>query len=140
MVRRIGVIFLSMSLILGAVAAHCPARQIIQDSSLSDEGWRELSYIPLPQEYKDYKWRAGFDFAHLRDVVIPDLKTGQTIMFVGLAISMSMLCAAAVKWLAAKLLGEAAVVAGQQATHWENYEGERRPPQDLELVLEPHLG
>ncbi len=123
MVRRIGVIFLSMSLILGAVAAHCPARQIIQDSSLSDEGWRELSYIPLPQEYKDYKWRAGFDFAHLRDVVIPDMKTGQTIMFVGLAISMSMLCAAAVKWLAAKLLGEAAVVAGQQATHWDKLRG-----------------
>jgi hypothetical protein len=123
MVRRIGVIFLSMSLILGAVAAHCPAVQIIQDSSLSDEGWRELSYIPLPQEYKDYKWRAGFDFAQLRDVVIPGLKRGQTVMFVGLAISMSMLCAAAVKWFAAKLFGEAAVVAGQQATHWDKLRG-----------------
>lgn len=71
MLRRVGVIFLSVVLILSISPVHSAGESFVPKTPT--EGWRKLTETPLPQGLEDWKWAGAFDFAELRDVWLPTM-------------------------------------------------------------------
>jgi len=71
MLRRVGVIFLSVVLILSISPVHSAGESFTPKTPT--EGWRKLTETPLPQGLEDWKWAGAFDFAELRDVWLPTM-------------------------------------------------------------------
>jgi len=98
MLRRVGVIFLSVVLILSISAVHSAGESFVPKTPT--EGWRKLTETPLPQGLEDWKWAGAFDFAELRDVWLPTMGAVQVGAYVVLGVSLSLL----VTWAIVKLL------------------------------------
>jgi len=98
MLRRVGVIFLSVVLILSISPVHSAGESFVPKTPT--EGWRKLTETPLPQGLEDWKWAGAFDFAELRDVWLPTMGAVQVGAYVVLGVSLSLL----VTWAIVKLL------------------------------------
>jgi len=79
MLRRVGVVFLSVVLILSISAVHGAGESFTPKTPT--EGWRKLTETPLPQGLEDWKWVGAFDFAELRDVFLPYMGGGRLVAY-----------------------------------------------------------